>query len=361
MARKRTVNLEHDAIRYVWHDVPEEKYKNCLLVNKREFDSDFRVKGFPYVIQIEPTSMCNMFCSICPAGDPNKLGRAVRHMTLREFKPIVDDMEKYVLFILLWNWGEPLMNPELPEMIKYASDKGIKIVTSTNAHFLSNDEYVKRLLNSGLSTLIVAIDSLEPDKYKSYRTKGNLSIAIKGLENVMKLKRELNSKTRINLRMVIMKQNEHEVSAMKDLARKLKVDIFTVKTVNPAWGIGTDDINLVATNPKYQRFEYKKGSYERTNLHAKCWKAWSLGIILSNGDAIPCGYDYSAKGKVGNVHKEPFTKIWNNRAYRDFRRAIYYEKDSFPRCRDCSINFKLSKAGWFPVFIDFNIGFKHKL
>ena len=44
---------------------------------------------------------------------------------------IVDEIEDYLLFLVMWEWGEPFLNPELPDMLRYASDKGIKTVTST--------------------------------------------------------------------------------------------------------------------------------------------------------------------------------------------------------------------------------------
>ena len=103
------------------------------------------------------------------------------------------------------------MNPQLPRMIRYAADHDIRTVTSTNAHFLDNKAYIEQILTSGLTSLIVAIDSLCEESYTVYRKRGSLSKAMTGLGNVIKMKKKLGSKTLINLRTVIMKQNEHEL------------------------------------------------------------------------------------------------------------------------------------------------------
>ena len=54
---------------------------------------NFSVPGYPYVLQIEPTNLCNLLCPLCPAGK-KELQRPLRHMSLREFQSLTDDVEK---------------------------------------------------------------------------------------------------------------------------------------------------------------------------------------------------------------------------------------------------------------------------
>ena len=352
---REPITVEHDTFTYTWRNVPDEKYYNWVKMTNNEFNtSDFTAWGLPYMLQIEVTSLCNLSCTACPQGR-KLLGRAYRHMTLKEFQSIIDDMESYLLFLVLWNWGEPLMNPEFPSMVKYASERGIKTVTSTNGHFLNDREYVKKLLESGLTTLIVAIDSLRDNRYTTFRRSGDLGRAISGLENVLALKRELGSETLINWRMVVMKQNEREVRKMKRMARKLKVDRFTVKTLNPDSGMGRIDHGIIPDNPRYRRHSYRKGTYEPIQTGAPCATIWQMSNVLSNGDVVPCCWDYSSEMKVGNIHETPLSKIWNSPAYRELRKRIYCHKDSIPKCRNCTMSLELTAGGWFPEYHDFNV------
>jgi radical SAM protein with 4Fe4S-binding SPASM domain len=349
-----TVTLWHDEIKYTWRDVPDKKYRNWIKVKNHNVDKDdFFAEGFPYVLQIEPTSLCNLACPLCPAGR-NELERERRHMTFQEFKSIVDDMEDYLLFLIMWDWGEPLMNPQLPEMIQYSHDKGIQTVTSTNGHFFTNEAYLEDLLTSGLTTLIIAVDSISKENYEIYRKKGQLNKVLEGLQELIVIKNRIDSKTIINMRMVIMKQNEHEIGLMRNLAKDLGVDVFTVKTVNPSCGPISMDMEIVPENPKFRRYLYHSGTYQRIRTGLKCERIWDMSNIFSNGDVVPCCYDYNSEMKIGNIGNQKFSEIWNSDAYRDLRKKIFYNQDSLPKCSVCGCNYQLSSNGWFVESINFN-------
>lgn len=345
-SHKKCVIVKHDIIEYLCTGVSDKKYNNWMIMKNPEFNiTDFTAKGYPYMLQIEPANTCNFSCPLCPAGR-GELNRKPRLMKLEEFKAIIDDMEPYLLFLVLWDWGEPFMNPELPAMIRYASERGIKTVTSSNASFLERENYVKEILQSGLSNLIVAIDSLDEENYVVYRKKGDLNKAISGLENVLRLKRELKSATRITLRMVIMRQNEHELPKMREFAKRLKVDIFNVKTLNPSCGSISLDREYVPRDLRYRRYKYKKGTYDRIRKDTICTRIWQMSNIVSNGDVVPCCYDYDAELRLGNVYETPFSQIWNNHSYRELRKKIYHQKGSIPKCKECAINFELYDTGF---------------
>jgi len=348
----KQIRFTHDAIEYKWDDVPEEKYHNWLQNTKDVLNTrDYTAGGFPFMLQVEPTSICNLSCPLCPAGR-HELNRPYRHMRFNEFKSLIDDMERYLLFLVLWNWGEPLMNSELPSMIRYASERGIQTVTSTNGHFLNNEAYTEELLKSGLTTLIVAVDSISPDKYEIYRRRGNVDYVLLGLNKAVLVKKRLGSKTLINVRMVIMKQNEHEIDSIENMARVSGADIFSIKSLNPSCGMVAQDKELLPENSHYRRYEYVANTYERVRTDAICKRVWTMSNILSNGDVVPCCYDYDSEMKVGNILQTPFTQIWNDSAYRRLRKNIYHEMRTIAKCSHCGINYKLSERGWFMKAID---------
>jgi radical SAM protein with 4Fe4S-binding SPASM domain len=345
----RQVTLVNNDITYYWGSVPETKYANWVQMSAPKIKEDFSTDGFPFFVQIEPTNYCNLKCPICPAGGWG-FKRNKRHMKLEEFKSIIDDMEKYLLFITLWDWGEPLLNPALPEMISYASERDIKTVVSTNcnSNFFHDEGYLERLLRSGLSTLILAVDSIHQDIYESYRGKGNIQKALQGIEKAVAMKKKLGKGPILMMRMVIMKQNEHEIRAMRNLARKIGADRFSVKTMNPLYTSESSDKDIVPQNPKYRRYQYKQGTYKRLKIPYKCDIIFRQCTIHSNGAVFPCCWWYDDDYATSNFFTDGgLTQIWNSPSYRDLRRKVLQDKDSFSYCQTCSFNYQFSRTGWF--------------
>jgi len=346
MPANREISLTQETVRYHWNNVPEVKYDNWLRLRGEQniFDTEnFTAPGYPWMLQIEPTNLCNLSCPFCPSGRKEDPDKRRRHMTLKEFRSIIDDMERYLLFAVLWDWGEPFMNPELPEMIRYASAHDVRTATCTNGHFLQDEAYVERILNSGLSTLVVAIDSLNEEYYLRHRTGGDLAKAVSGLEKLVELKKRVNSKTLIDLRMVVMKDNEKELPEMIGFARKIRVDKFTVKTVNPGCGVTSMDGDGIPENPECRQ-------------EAGCTKVWKMANVLANGDVVPCCYDFSAEMKVGNINEKPLTRIWNGPEYRELRKNIFFKKKRNLKCRVCTVSYPLAVGARFPGRRDFHAG-----
>jgi MoaA/NifB/PqqE/SkfB family radical SAM enzyme len=230
------------------------------------------------------------------------------------------------------------------------------VVTSTNAHFLQDGTYLDAVLTSGLSTLIVALDSLHADSYATYRRQGSVNRAMDGLRRVVAAKRRLGSPTRVNVRAVAMRQNEGELDSLRALAREMGADWFTVKTLNPSCGGKAMDEELVPTDPRLRRYAYDQATGARIRVNPRCWRVWQMSNIFCGGEVVPCCYDYRASMRVGNVREEALSRLWNGPAYRALRRRIWEEAASLPTCSDCGVNFKLAHKGWFVESADLTCG-----
>ena len=251
-----------------------------------------------------------------------ELERPDRYMSFNEFKQLIDDIGRYLLLAVLWSWGEPFMNRQLPQIIKYATDNGIQTVTSTNCHFLEDDDFVAEVMNSGLSSLIVAVDSTSVHSYSEYRREGNVHSIVKGVKNLVRIKRKTGAKTRINLRMVAMRQNELEIKQTFSFARELGADIFSVKTANPSSGATCLDSQIVPNNPKLRRYAYHPGTFDRVCSTRPCRRIWTITNVHSNGDVVPCCRDFTGDMQLGNIFKEPLSKIWMSDRYSELRKNI---------------------------------------
>lgn len=117
-----------------------------------------------------------------------------RYVAKDFFRETIDDIHQHLLYLIFYFQGEPYLNPDFLEMVKYASEKNIYTATSTNAHYLT-DEAARKTVESGLDRLIISIDGTTQDVYEQYRIGGKLDKVIEGTKNIIKWRKALNSKT----------------------------------------------------------------------------------------------------------------------------------------------------------------------
>src|SRR5258706_3499541 len=134
--------------------------------------------GFPISSAFEPTTSCNLRCPECPSG-LRAFTRPTGMLQSDFFSETIDQLSKELLYLVFYFQGEPYLNPDFLDMVHYASTKKIYTATSTNAHYL-NDDNAKRTIESGLDRLIISIDGTTQDVYSQYRVGGQLDKVLDG-------------------------------------------------------------------------------------------------------------------------------------------------------------------------------------
>ena len=293
------------------------------------------VWGMPFSISIEPTTACNLGCTECPSG-LKAFSRPTGNLQTGLNKEIIDQLKKKLVYINYYFQGEPYINPSFLDMVKYASDNGIYTSTSTNAHFLS-EENCRRTIESGLDRLIISIDGTTQETYQSYRRRGSLEKVIEGTRTFMKVRNEMGAKKPfVIFQFLVVKPNEHQIDEVNALGRELGVDEVRFKT---AQFYDYENGNpLMPDNLDYSRYKRTKdGSYRLKNkLYNKCWRMWQGCVITWDGKVVPCCFDKDAHHQLGTVEETAFRNIWNCKPYKDFRKNILSGRDQIEICRNCT-------------------------
>lgn len=292
--------------------------------------------GYPVSISFEPTTSCNLRCPECPSG-LRQFTRPTGMLQKDFFRTTIDEIHKELLYLIFYFQGEPYLNPDFLDMVKYASNKKIYTATSTNAHYLT-DENAKRTVESGLDRLIISIDGTTQDVYKQYRVGGNLEKVLAGARNIVKWKKELNSKTPfVFFQFLVVKPNEHQVEDIKKLAREVGVDEVRFKTAQ-VYDYETDPNNLIPVNEKFSRYKKQAdGTYKAKNkLANQCWKLQHSNVITWDGLVVPCCFDKDAMHRLGNLKVQSFKDIWKNDNYKQFRSELKKSRKHIDICANCS-------------------------
>ncbi len=292
--------------------------------------------GYPISISFEPTTSCNLRCPECPSG-MRAFTRPTGMLKKDFFRQTIDDVYKELLYLIFYFQGEPFLNPDFLEMVKYAHDKGIYTATSTNAHYL-NDEKAKRTVESGLDRLIISIDGTTQDVYKQYRVGGNIEKVLQGARNIIKWKKELNSKTPfVFFQFLVVKPNEHQIEDIKLLAKEIGVDQVRFKTAQ-VYDYENDPHNLIPTIDKYSRYrkDANGNMQSKSGMKNHCWKLHHANVITWDGMVVPCCFDKDAMHRLGNLQTQSFKEIWHNNNYKQFRSELMKSRKNIDICANCS-------------------------
>lgn len=292
--------------------------------------------GYPISISFEPTTSCNLRCPECPSG-LREFTRPTGMLKKDFFRETIDDIHKELIYLIFYFQGEPYLNPDFLDMVSYAHQKGIYTATSTNAHYLTNEK-AKKTVESGLDRLIISIDGTSQDVYEQYRVGGKLEKVLEGARNIVKWKKELNSKTPfVFFQFLVVKPNEHQIDAVKKLGEEIGVDQVRFKTAQ-VYDYENDPNQLIPTLEKYSR--YKKDSFGKTvvknGLSNKCWKLWHANVITWDGLVVPCCFDKDAMHQLGNLKTQSFKETWNNDNYKQFRKELTTSRKNIDICANCS-------------------------
>ena len=291
--------------------------------------------GKPFTISFEPTTACNLRCPECPSG-LRSFTRPTGNLKHDFFRDAIDQMASHLCYLIFYFQGEPYINPEFLDMVSYAHKKGIYTISSTNGHFLT-EENARKTIESGLDRLIISIDGSTQQVYEKYRKGGQIEKVISGAKTIVEWRKKLKSKKpHLIFQFLVVKPNEHQIDEIYSLAKEIGVDEVKLKTAQVY-----DYKNGNPLIPSIEKFSrYKKlsdGTYSLKNkLLNHCWKLWHACVITWDGKVVPCCFDKDASHEMGDLRQQSFHEIWNNKVYKGFRRKILQSRKKIEICTNCS-------------------------
>lgn len=338
-----------DKIKLSYKILKSGDYKkiNNLLRNIYSFSIEpVKVSNKPLIVQIEPTTYCNLKCIMCVSSD---LTRERMNLSLDQFKVLLSEFE-YLEKINLVGVGEPLLNPDLCEIIKIAKEKQIKIGIATNGILLDSDK-AKQLLDAGISWINISIDGANSKSYKSIRGDDKFNAIVKNAENFQRLLEDYKY-AESAVWFTIQGENMRELPKMINLVKSIGFKRLFSQTTH-SWGDecislrkgymlnGNRDLllNLIKETERLARIEkvcYTSFNVPGNNDVRLCKWPWRSCYISVEGFVTPCCLNGCNPQIInfGNIYSEKFENIWNGTGYREFRQRL---KSSRPPkvCKAC--------------------------
>lgn len=297
----------------------------------------------PYAVIIETSNTCNFNCPTCPT--PHKLIHARRPremMSLPKFKKIIDNVKDYVHIVYLYNSNEPLLHPNIVEMIEYASANNLHTMISTNCSLL-DEKMADRLLKSGLGEIRFALDGLTKESFEGFRVGGDFFEVKKNIEYFCSLKKKNGVKRPIaTLQFILNKLNQDEVEGIKEFAKANSIDKLYIKPfILNEYAYTKDEIAGLAD----RFFADKKADddsvvYEKDGDglkpktdYKRCPAVNQVFTVLADGRAVLCCFDLFGDYAYGRLDETPFKDLWFSEKNRRLRKLGFNR--GTPLCKVC--------------------------
>lgn len=259
-------------------------------------------------------------------------------MRFADFKSLLNNLP-WVKLINLWHRGEPLMAPDLPDMIAEASRRGIRTQTHTNGILLSKKDIADRLVEAGLSMITIGIDGADEETYSRMRRGGSLVDVEAGVRSIVEIRKKRRSKKpRIIAECLLSNQSLDQLRAIESIAVRWGFDGIKYKTMR------VEDLNDVEkaasqlpVNMNFWRYRQVDDHLETKRTRKSCRRLMYSAVVAWNGDVLPCCFDAEGKYLLGNAFTDPFIDIWRSEAFSRFRHRVKnQERERIPMCRNCT-------------------------
>ena len=149
------------------------------------------VPAVPDSIRVEVAAVGDLRCAMCLASCRPPVNRLTGAMSLAMFRGLLDDLPG-LRELTLQGMGEPLLAPNLVDMIRYARSRGARVAVDSNATLLYRDR-AEELVDAGLDRLRVSLDGADPQGFDGVPEGAHFGPVLENLAGLVAARRAADS------------------------------------------------------------------------------------------------------------------------------------------------------------------------
>lgn len=327
-----------------------DQNRNFTIITKqqRRILKDILPLDKPLAVFIEPTNFCNFRCTPCAHGQEKNRNdlKPFKHMDMDLYKKMIYELrdwgENKLSLLRLTALGEPLLHPNICDMIKIAKDADVaeKLDLFSNGSLLT-EEISNKFVEYGLDSIRFSIYSVLDERHKEV-TRNDFDI--NKIRNNIKMLRRIRDNKGAKKPYIFVKmfetyssENDIFIEMYKDIA-----DEIGFEKVHDATKYNDSDlIGAYYKNPEdasRTREEFEKS----LNNHKACSRPFMGLVICSGGDVVMCTHDAPRATKIDSAYEKSLKDIWNSIELFEFREMhLAGNKYKNRLCKNCE---------WFRLF-----------
>lgn len=317
----------------------------------------------PVFANIEITTHCQLACRFCAR---TKMGIAGKHMSPDKYLQILD-MLPNAYRITLVGLGEPLLHPDIINLVKQGSARKRRMALVTNAMGL-DAQMAQALLDAGLESVAFSLDCHSQELADRLRPGTDLEKVVNNIKTFTSLEKKSGRQISKAVFGALSRASLSSLEELTGLVSKLGVDVLMLSDLNfesntehslqssidetgmkhmnevigrafidnlPVLCVhGIEEFGLRQRYKEYLAIPASK-ICKRSQKHEHCLSPWQTIPVNVDGDITIC--DCQPEKKTGNLFQDRFNDIWNGPALREQR--LKMRSDHPPACCRCCPRF----------------------
>lgn len=286
-------------------------------------------------LDMELNGGCNYACPMCPQAEGREK-EFLKKLPLAVFKKVVDDAAQYGLdTVSLHGSGEPTLNNDFPEYVRYVRDKGLRCISFTNGYRL-DEKMSRRLIEARINVLRISCIGYDRESYAHWMSQDAFQRVRDNVKRFVDLNRELGGESEVHMYHLVtdLAQKDAEIA----LYRKNWVEYtgaYSEIWLMHNWA-GQNGVELGYSRDALIHGPAKKRSCGRP--FSPLLQVRAGGLDGHHAAVVACcmvlGKD--SQGVLGHLDTASIADVVRGPAYENLRRAHREGRfDDIPYCKGC--------------------------
>lgn len=246
-------------------------------------------------------------------------------MNQTEFRMVTQKIKPYTNYIYLHVMGEPLLHPDIEQMLMIAHEAQLNVNITTNGSLINSKKAI--LLNNPIRQINISLhdaeENIKADQWEMY------------LDSIYNFAIEAAPATYINLRLWnagVDESTTFNKFVLNKIAQKFNISLNDLSIKGKGNGIKLAPHIFLQ---QAARFEWPDGEETRTGATKTCYALRDQIAVLADGTIVPCCLDADAHLKLGNIFNSELSEILSSERALKIRNGFINNKITEEFCKSC--------------------------
>lgn len=308
----------------------EEYLQHAQAVYNLKLHTDF-----PLVVHIETTNYCNQKCIMC--CHPTMKRKPIHINEELAKKALIECAKMQPWFVHFFFFGEPFINKQTLELMKFAKNVGVKRVSVTSNFTLITKSEIEELVNSKIDSVHISFDGLDRESYKKIRKTDHYQTVIDNINYLIEYKEKTKKiEPWISLTYVRTTESDEQINEYIETWKSKVNDLHISPQFEYRNGSDNGERRQEIALSQLGRNDGDIMFYKDTD-RVPCRQLWTRMVVLSNGELVPCSQNIDGELSLGNIKDMTLHEAWTSEEMTNLRMQHISNKFCGSKGKVCNV------------------------